>query len=312
MKMKLYDTTPLVSVLLPCYNHASYVIATLESIAANDYPNIELIFIDDASQDDSYNLAQEWILANERRFVRTVQKRHEENRGICSTVNELLNLAKGVFVNYTASDDLILPNGISRQVSFATEKKVDFLFTDSQLMDKSGRLITESALAYFGKSKAKLSENSICLTVDIVLNWQWPWNKFFANTNALKSIGGFDPSLLFEDRDVAIRILNYGSYAFLPESVWAYRYTGQTTAGLSQEGMFRDFARADIKNYYNSSGLIRVLLFLLIFTYVEKYQQGNYFRNLVNLATLSLFRFAHRIIRKAHNILLSNTWYHFA
>lgn len=304
-KMESDETTPLVSVLMPCYNHSSYVIDALESIAASDYANIEIVFIDDASKDESYNAACKWLEVNSKRFVRVVHIRHSKNQGICSTVNELLDLAKGDFVNFAASDDLVLPNGISGQVSFSRERNADFLFTDSQLMDEFGKLFAESALEYFGKSKNKLSKNSICLMVDIIINWQLPWNRFFARTLSLKALGGFNTSLIFEDRDLALRILNQGVYAFMPESVTCYRYTGRHTIGLSREGMLRDFSKADIQNFHGSSGLVKLFLALVVFTDEEKYQHGGFVRNLFNWVTIKLSRRIYRVILKIHRMLIA-------
>ena len=298
--MIVYDTTPLVSVLIPCYNHSAYIIEALDSISESDYPNMELILIDDASQDESYELAQGWINSNRDRFVRAMHIKHSNNLGICSTMNELLNLANGVYVIYLASDDLLLHDGITRQVLYARENNVNFLFADSHLINRSGTLIAESALEYYGKSKKKLSKNSFCFTVDIVFSWKAPWNRFFSKTHALKEIGGFDSGLLFEDRDIVIRILNQGSYAFLPISVTCYRYTGEPTIGLSKKGMQQDFSRADIQNYYKSYGAIKVLLFMMVFCYKEKYNNTNKFRCYLNMMTLVFFRLIRFLIRVVH------------
>lgn len=298
------DQRPLVSVLMACYNHEAYVISALESVAASDFKSIELIFIDDASQDNSYNLASEWFEKNKHRFVRTVCLQHEKNCGICATLNELLSLAKGAFVNFSASDDLVLSNGITGQVSFASKQKADFLFTDCQLMNQSGLLIAESALRYFGKSKEKLFKSPICLTVDIILNWQLPWNRFFARTESLKAIGGFNSSLIFEDRDLALRILTHGNFTFMPKSVTCYRYRSDHTTSLPRERVLRDFSVADINNFYRSSGLVKLILALIVFTYEEKYQHGGFVRNLFNCSARKLLRYVYRVIRKVHSMLI--------
>src|SRR4030067_709807 len=138
------DQVPLVSVLMPCYNHEAYVINALESVASSDYKLIEFIFIDDASKDNSFNLATKWFENNKDRFVRIVCIQHEKNRGVCATSNELYALSHGEFINFLASDDTLMPEGISRQVDFAIKNNVDFVLTDLKLINNAGELVSDS------------------------------------------------------------------------------------------------------------------------------------------------------------------------
>ena len=266
------DPTPLVSVLMPCYNHEAYVIQSLESVASSDYKCIELIFIDDASKDNSFDLAMRWLEENKNRFVRTVCIQHKKNLGICRTFNELYEHAHGEYVSYLASDDLLLESAISSQVNFAETRAVDFVFSDCQLIDELGHLVTNSALHYFGKSGQKLQKKT-CLTIDVILFWEAPWNKFFMKSSFFKSLGRFDESLSFEDRDFIIRVLINGSFSLMPEPTTAYRIRlkNRATPGLSREMAGRDYHRADGKNYLNSYGLTKLLLGIAVYSDREKY-----------------------------------------
>jgi len=270
-----FEHAPLVSVLIPCYNHEAYVISSLESVAASDYKSIELILIDDASKDNSYNLATKWFENNKDRFVRTVCIQHEKNRGICATLNELYALSRGEYINYLASDDNLLPEGLSKQVSFAIKKGVDFVFTDLRLIDQAGELIADSALQYFGKNGQRLRSNKTFLIVDIIFLWGAPWNKSFMSSALVKKIGLFDDIVCFEDRDFAIRALINGSFALLLDVTTAYRIRAKnsTSPGLEVEKVMSDFRKADCKNYLNSSGVVRLLLGILVYSYEEKYRE---------------------------------------
>lgn len=265
---------PLVSVLMPCYNHEKYVINSLESVASSDYKLIELIFIDDASKDDSFNLAKKWFENNKRRFVRSVCIRHEINRGICATFNELYKHSRGEYISYLASDDLLLVNAISKQVSFSQGGRVDFVFSDCLLIDESGKLVSESALQYFGKNSQKLKRKT-CLTTDIITSWEVPWNKFFMRSSLVEKIGCFDESLCFEDRDFIIRVLLSGSYEFMPDATTAYRIRlkNRTAPGLQGKLITSDFRKADCKNYLISSGLIKLLMGIVVYSYPMRYSQ---------------------------------------
>lgn len=271
----IIDHVPLVSVLMPCYNHEAYVISSLESVASNNYKSIEFIFIDDASQDKSFDLAMKWFENNKKRFVRTVCIRHEINRGICATLNELYTLSRGEYINYLASDDNLLPDGLSKQVNFAISRGVDFVFSDLTLIDECGKLVSDSALRHYGKNAHKLESNQVCLIVDIIFKWAAPWNKSFMSSALVKKIGLYDEKLLFEDRDFAIRVLVNGSFALMSDSATEYRIrsNGRTTPGLISANVWRDFRKADCKNYQNASGITKLILGIQVYSCKERYKE---------------------------------------
>ncbi|HQQ62934.1 MAG TPA: glycosyltransferase [Pseudomonadales bacterium] len=103
---------PLVSVIVPCYNHATFVATCLESILAQDYPAIEIIVIDDGSPDNSFTIASQFA------GQRGLQLLQQENRGFIATINRGLAMATGEYYCIFASDDYMLPGRIGKQVAF--------------------------------------------------------------------------------------------------------------------------------------------------------------------------------------------------
>lgn len=297
--------TPLVSVLMPCYNHKAYIINSLESVASSNYKLIELIFIDDASKDNSFNLAKKWFEKNKDRFARTACIQHKQNRGICATLNELYALSRGEYISYLASDDLLLVNAISKQASFALSHGVDFVFSDCLLIDESGKLISDSALQYFGKNSQRLKRR-VCLIVDIILFWAIPWNKFFMKSDLIEKIGPFDESLCFEDRDFVIRVLINGSFEFISDATTAYRIRlkNRLTPGLTREEVGRDLCKADYKNYLNSSGLIRLLLGIMLYYYRVRYGELGIKNAAFTSRANRIFGQLKRLVLKVHRALM--------
>ena len=104
-------TLPLVSYLVPSYNHAPYVRQCLASIRSQDYPAIEIIVCDDSSTDGTYELLQS--LQAEFDFVLL---RNECNAGPSASLNRMLALARGVYFGILASDDWIEPHKTRYQV----------------------------------------------------------------------------------------------------------------------------------------------------------------------------------------------------
>jgi alpha-1,3-rhamnosyltransferase len=255
------DDGPLVSVLMPSFNHARYVVDALQSIADSTYRNVELVFIDDASTDGSYAAAQAWIATHGGRFVRVAASRHERNRGISATLNELVSQATGRYITFCASDDLLVADGIALQVQRARETAAEFVFADARLIDPQGNLVADSAIRYFGRSAQRLQRTS-CLVVDVLLNWEAPWTRIFASAELIRRLGLFDESLHFEDRDFVVRVLSHGSFTLVPQPVYAYRIRlgNRLTPGLDPSRMRLDYQRSELKNFKVSRGLVRLVL----------------------------------------------------
>lgn len=100
---------PVVSILIPCYNAAPWLAASLDSVLAQTWAEKEVILINDGSTDNSLAIARRY----ESRGVRVVT---QPNAGQAAARNHALRLARGEFVKFFDSDDLLSPDMIERQV----------------------------------------------------------------------------------------------------------------------------------------------------------------------------------------------------
>lgn len=101
---------PLVSILIPCYNSARWIAATLDSALAQTHPRCEIIVVDDGSTDGSAALVERYI-------ARGVKLVRQPNAGAAAARNTALRHARGEFIQYLDSDDLLAPDKIARQVA---------------------------------------------------------------------------------------------------------------------------------------------------------------------------------------------------
>lgn len=99
-----------VSVLIPCYNAASYVAATLDSVFAQTWPNIEVIVVNDGSTDNSLDILNGYARP-ELRIVTQV------NKGQTAALNRCLAHASGDYIQFLDADDLIAPDKIALQIA---------------------------------------------------------------------------------------------------------------------------------------------------------------------------------------------------
>lgn len=288
----------LVSVLIPCFNHEHYVVQALQSVADSSHGQLELVLIDDASSDGSFSAAERWLKANESRFARVVFERHTSNRGIARTMNELVTHSTGRFLAFLASDDLLVADGISKQVGFALKRDIRFVFADARLIDESGNTISNSAIHYYGRSPSHLARKS-CLVVDVVFNWEMPWTKIFASAELFAEIGQFEEGLSFEDRDFIMRVISHESFALMPEPVYCYRLRrgNRLTPGLDSARMRLDYLRSENQNFRRASGFVRLLLGLNVLAGRVRFDaKGRQRRSLV----WPLFAAVRRVVARAH------------
>src|SRR5262245_37337052 len=98
-------SAPLLSALIPNYNHARYLGECLDALLSQSRPPDEIIVVDDASTDDSFEV----ISGFARREKRIQAFRNERNLGTIGTLNRALSLARGVYCYGGATDDYVLP-----------------------------------------------------------------------------------------------------------------------------------------------------------------------------------------------------------
>ena len=100
---------PRVTVLIPVYNRAGMIVEAVESCLAQDWRPFEILVVDDGSEDDP--------AATLRRFGDIVRVHRQVNRGVAAARNAGMALARGDFVHFLDSDNLLLPGAISRKLS---------------------------------------------------------------------------------------------------------------------------------------------------------------------------------------------------
>lgn len=105
------EQLPLVSVIVPVYNMEKYLAETLDSVLTSDYPNFEVIVMNDGSKDSSLSIAQEFATRDKR-----VQVYSQPNAGVCAARNHAISLASGEFILPFDADDIMCSNFISDAV----------------------------------------------------------------------------------------------------------------------------------------------------------------------------------------------------
>lgn len=114
---------PLVSVLMPCFNHEKFVEQAIRSVLDQTYDRVELIAVDDASSDATADIVAEQAKEHGFTFVR-----NDENIGLNATLERALGLSSGDYIAVLASDDWVPPTKIEEQVGFLADHGWDAVY----------------------------------------------------------------------------------------------------------------------------------------------------------------------------------------
>jgi glycosyltransferase involved in cell wall biosynthesis len=217
-------TWPLVSVLIPLYNHEQFIEQTLESIVGDSYPNKELIVIDDGSKDASFQRAKRWSEEYGRSFSGRFEVLTRENRGVSATLNELLALSHGDYIAYVSSDDYLLPDGIATRLEYL-ERNLDKMLVvgDYITVDFEGKILNKSGIEELFEGSRKRLINNRLLSYEMIFNWCLAGPVYMGRRELYERIGGYDESLAVEDWDFCLKLLPNEWLGFVDYTVAAYR-----------------------------------------------------------------------------------------
>ena len=115
----------LVSIITPAYKAASYVGETIESVLSQDYPDWEMIIVDDCSPDDTLEVLQSWQEKDPR--IKVIPA--DENGGPAAARNIAINCAEGRWIALLDSDDIWMAGKLSKQLAFHQEKGATMSYT---------------------------------------------------------------------------------------------------------------------------------------------------------------------------------------
>ncbi|AZQ61913.1 glycosyltransferase [Flammeovirga pectinis] len=196
-------TTPLVSIIALCYNQEKFIEETLNSIKDQTYQNIQLIIADDCSSDTSVEVIKKWISTNNYDCEFII---HQENRGICKTLNEALLKVKGEFYHAIACDDIMLKDKIKVQTEILSksDNNVAMVYSDAYLIDDNGNQYDSRFIQRHRPRLLNFPSGNIF--VDLAESNFIPAMGNLIKTKCVRKIGGYDERLTYEDYDMWLRI----------------------------------------------------------------------------------------------------------
>jgi glycosyltransferase involved in cell wall biosynthesis len=171
---------PKVSVCIPTYNRKDYLIETLESVFAQSYRDFEIVIVDDGSTDGTGEIIEKIA------FPVDVRYHWQQNAGDAAARNSLIGLARGEYISFIDSDDMLMPDALERMVLAIESEPEDLIVYGAYIgIDENGTVTK--------KDKRKLYSGKVTeyLFQDIFIH---SCGSLFPR-KALDDHGGFDTSL---------------------------------------------------------------------------------------------------------------------
>lgn len=196
---------PLVSIVIPAYNHSGYLSQAIDSVLAQNYPNIELIVLDDGSTDNTIQILGQYKDA--------FYWESHANMGQAKTLNKGWGIAKGDIFGYLSADDILLPGALDKLVQCLLSNQGAVLcYPDFQLIDSESRVIRN----------VDAPDYSYYEMVTHLLCAPGPGALFLKQ--AYSQAGEWNPSLRrFPDFEYWLRLGREGGFIHLRENLAAFR-----------------------------------------------------------------------------------------
>lgn len=209
----LLNKQPLVSIVIPCYNHANFVQDCIQSVIDQTYHNIELIIIDDGSKDESVEKIRQLVSQCQERFVR-FEFRHRPNKGLCGTLNEALEWCKGEYYSVIASDDMIYRDKTQIQVDYLEKNnECVAVFGGYDLIDNDNHIIEkrQNSFKKYQFERIFLHEHDLPAPTQII------------RMNILRELGGYRSDIIIEDWYMWLKLAKFGELHYLNHTFSRYR-----------------------------------------------------------------------------------------
>ena len=212
---------PGTTVLVVAYNHAPYVIETLESIRRQTVPPVRVLIADDASpRDDTAEVIRQWLADAPSSFE---FHPNSTNMGLNPTLNRLLDKVDTEFVTYIAGDDTMRKDRIAvhEKLLRTAPDDVVLAYSDAVVIDENSSVLHPSSRVEFPwPDEPQRSEDTLACLVDS--NWI-PAASFFMRTGALRREGGYAEDLFYEDFELLTRLAARYRFTYTEEPLVAVR-----------------------------------------------------------------------------------------
>jgi glycosyltransferase involved in cell wall biosynthesis len=227
-------SSPLVSVVIPSYNYGAFVTDAVDSALGQTYPSVEIIVVDDGSEDDT--------AARIARYGDRVRYHHQQNQGLSAARNLGIRLANGEWVAFLDADDIWHPQKLQLQVAALCANP------DIVLLGAQGQAIVGEAPRVLPSLTDTPALRRLGLR-DFLVGTPFAPSSMLVRRDLFEEVGLFDVRLRsVEDRDMYLRLAAGHASGRVEAVSWYYReHAGQMSRNAHR--MYESYARV-LDNFF--------------------------------------------------------------
>ena len=253
-----------ISVCIPAYNNESVIGTTIKAILEQTYKNLELIVVDDASNDNTVEVIKEYVAKDER--VKLYQ--NDTNLGMTGNWNRCVELADSEYIKLICADDILFPNSLEVEIEeLRKNDKIVMTINDSIMISESGKKLGVFKRYY---KKGVFDGKEIARNSLIASNFMGMPCAVFFRKSIFEKVGGFDPMFKYIlDFDLWIRMAGEGEVSVLKPKLnyFMLRKDSNTGKVLSEyQDVYMSEHKALINKYREKYNLNRIEVGISIFS----------------------------------------------
>ena len=228
--------TPKVTIVIPVYNVERYLALCLQSVCAQNYPNLDVILVNDGSTDNSLAVARKF---QEKLNLHIVD---QENAGLSAARNAGVRAIEQTdFLMFLDSDDALAPDALKNLVSLIVDTGADFVVGDTTRMKGVTRLKRRDTRAVFDReSFSKQNSGSLASTTlkehpQAILDVT-AWNRLFDFKFFSSNRFSFPEGMYFEDMALMTKAyIRATKFSVLSETVYLWRVRTEGEKSITQQ-----------------------------------------------------------------------------
>jgi glycosyltransferase involved in cell wall biosynthesis len=244
--LQLPGSNPLVTVVMPLFNHRRYVIEAIRSVYAQTYRPIQLAIIDDGSSDGSSEQVVEFLAESSVPEQINVSLTIRENRGAFATINEGLEHAEGEYLTILNSDDLFTSTRIAECVGKAQSAGARMILSYVEPIDEDGQplhLNHRWRRWYHDLVMNELDRSPSLSFLLLANNIGVSTGNLFFHRSLITDIGYFRDFRYAHDLDFLLRASRLQEPALIRKKLYLYRLHSQNTIVQSASETELEFKR---------------------------------------------------------------------
>jgi cellulose synthase/poly-beta-1,6-N-acetylglucosamine synthase-like glycosyltransferase/peptidoglycan/xylan/chitin deacetylase (PgdA/CDA1 family) len=218
-------SAPAVTVLIPAFNEEKVIVTTIERILASDYPNMEVLVIDDGSKDHTAYIVRSHFMREPRVGVISIP-----NGGKANALNVGLANARSEVVVALDADTQFESTTISRLVRWFTDPSIGAVAGNAKVGNRINMITRWQALEYIVAQNLERRALSALDTLTVVPGAVGAWRR-----DVLRELGGFPADTLAEDQDLTIAIQTKGYRVQFDPAAVAWTEAPATVNGLAKQ-----------------------------------------------------------------------------